>query len=250
MSRLTPLFPAAVLATALVLLIVAGLWWLVRFRKVPEARAFAPKPPDSELARERPPVAPPRNRPPVMPKHVSPSDGVSLDARFAAFASHLEIAYTVENRRNGDLWVLDIDEVTSSPHYEIKSPRVSFEPPETAVLACWWEYQPPPAGTAWVTPPVFYGTRVAAGRKYANTMRTALPLAVAGSFAARAGHEVVCAQARFEVAVILDWPEVVPAHVNGMSLGRFYLKALEAQRVLSAETRPFRAPLDFSSRRP
>jgi hypothetical protein len=242
----------------LLLLVLAGVGWLMWHLKRPEARAgmAALMPPEPDAPPLRPAAASPPSQPPtlppeawpkaVVPKPVSPSDRVSLDARFAVVGSGLEIAYTVENRRNCEIWVLDIKEVTSPPYHLLQSPRIRFEPPETAVLACWWDYQPPPPGTTWVTPPVFYGTRVPPGRTYTNTIRMPLPLAGESGLAPQAGREVACAQARFELAVILDWREVDLVQVAGKSLGRLYQPAMATQRVLSAEARPVRVPMVLS----
>ena len=188
----------------------------------------------------QPPVPPAIVQPkPVAPKTVSPAARVSIEASFAVVEGELAISYTVENRRRGAIGLLDIEETTSPPHFAPRPPRVEFESPQTAVLACWHAYQPPPPGTTWVTPPVFYGTRVAAGSRHSTTLRMKLPLAAAG-----ARREVECAFARFEVAAILEGgPAVQTVEFNGRTLGRFYLDALRTQELLRAKPRPARLPL-------
>ena len=206
------MFPELPLAAFLAVILAAGAGWPARHGGGSDMKAAAQR-----------------------PKTVSPSCRVSIETGFALAGGQLEIRYTVENRRLGDIWLLDIEETTSPPYYVPRSPRVELESPATAVLACWWEYQPPPPGITWVTPPVFYGPRVAAGRKYSATMRVRLPLSPG-----RSGRAVECTMARFELAAILDTPEVRAVEMDGRNMGRFWLTAMETQKVLRARARPLR----------
>jgi len=187
-----------------------------------------------------PPIAKPRpNLKPTQPNPVLPSDRVSLVAGFRVTEGRLEITYTVENRRDREIYVLDVKDDLSPPYFVPQSPRVRFEPPDTAVVACWREYLPPDPTIAWVHPPTFYATPVAPGQKYTNRKHLPLPLTPEAAPAGR----TVCTQVRFEVAIVIDGSEVQSFESSGRSLGRLYQTALAAQRVLRTEACRVRIPM-------
>lgn len=189
---------------------------------------------------QMPPVAAPRPNPkPTPPKPVFPSDKVSLVAGFQVTGNRLEITYTVENKRERQIYMLDVKDDLSPPYFVPQSPRARFEPPDTAVLACWWEYDPPDPTISWVHPPMFYATPVAAGQKYTNKMHTRLPLAAEGVPAGKGA----CTQARFEIAIVFGEPAAQRLELAGRSLVRLFQTARAAQRVLRSEGYLVRIPM-------
>jgi hypothetical protein len=137
---------------------------------------------------------------------------ITLSVTYEITAERLVVTYVVTNTGRQSVYLLDKSFKATA---EGIAPRddsllVSFEPPETLVLA--GKLLPIKPGMTFATPPTALGTLLKPGEKVATKTSVALPIHFDKT--ATEPKEVSCRQVRFELGYVADAPELAAKPTN------------------------------------
>ncbi len=179
---------------------------------------------------------------------------IDLKATIKTSDKRIEIHFEITNSKPVDIYVTDFSVVVrpEGPKLRRDHLRVSFDPPDTAVLSSYLSALP--ENTTWVTPPVAYTTKVASGDTYRNIVSAARPLRTPdakprfgpeGEPITEGEHEIVCNKVRFELGVIIHSPELYSRQFNllDMDIHELNMAAWKHQVVISVEADKINVPV-------